>query len=438
MGLNKNVVNVVGAGLAGSELAYQLAKNNINVKLYEMRPIKMTDAHKTNNFAELVCSNSLRSTDITNAVGLLKYEMAEFGSLIIEAANYASIPAGGSLAVDRDIFSSYISNKISNHPNIEIIREEVTKINLDEYTVIAAGPLASDKLFDEIKQLLNQEHLHFFDAIAPIIERDSINMDVCYIKNRYDKGEAAYINCPMDEEEYNKFYEELINAKKAAPKDFEKNVFEGCMPVEAMASRGQKTLLFGPLKPVGLEKEDGSRPHAVVQLRQDDASKKMYNIVGFQTSLTWGEQKRIINLIPGLEKANIIRYGVIHRNTYIESPEVLNSSFQVKNYPKLFFAGQISGVEGYVESAASGINVAVQLVNLINNNELKPLPKETIMGSMSHYISTPNKSFAPINANFGIIPELNFKHKKKERKELYVKRAKEALEQFKDELTWII
>lgn len=434
----KEIVNVIGAGLAGSELAYQLANNNIKVKLYEMRPIKMTEVHKTNNFAELVCSNSLRSTDINNAVGLLKYEMEQFGSLIIEAAKYAKLPAGGSLAVDRDIFSSYISEKINNHPNIEIIREEVTKINLDEYTVIAAGPLASDKLFTEIKSLLKQEHLHFFDAIAPIIEKDSINMDICYIKNRYDKGEAAYINCPMNEKEYEHFYHELINAKRSAPKDFEKNVFEGCMPVEAMAMRGEKTLLFGPLKPVGLEKPDGQRPYAVIQLRQDDASQKMYNIVGFQTSLTWGEQKRIISLIPGLKDANIIRYGVIHRNTYIESPEVLNAAFQVKTYPKLFFAGQISGVEGYVESAASGINVALQIKNLINNGKAIPLPETTIMGAMAKYISTPNKSFAPINANFGIIPELTIKHKKKERKELYVKRALEDLTKFKEAILWNI
>lgn len=435
---DKNVVNIIGAGLAGSELAYQLANQNIKVKLYEMRPVKMTEAHQTENFAELVCSNSLRSTDINNAVGLLKYEMEQFNSLIIEAAKYAQIPAGGSLAVDRVNFSNYISQKLINHPNIEIIREEVTKINLDEYTVIAAGPLASDKLFEEIKSLLNQNHLHFFDAIAPIIEKDSINMDVCYVKNRYDKGEAAYINCPMNEEEYNIFYNELINAKTSAPRDFEKNVFEGCMPVEVMANRGVQTLLFGPLKPVGLEMPNGKRPHAVIQLRQDDAASQMYNIVGFQTSLTWGEQKRIINLIPGLENANIVRYGVIHRNTYIESPEVLNASFQVRNYNKLFFAGQISGVEGYVESAASGLNVAIQITNLINNQELKPLPEVTMMGAMAKYISTKNKSFAPINANFGIIKELEFKHKKKERKSLYVQRAVDALNEFKGDIVWNI
>lgn len=431
-------VNVIGGGLAGSELAYQLAKQNIKVKLYEMRPIKMTEVHKTNNFAELVCSNSLRSTDIHNAVGLLKHEMEEFDSLIIKAANYAQIPAGGSLAVDRDNFSAYISNELLKSDNIEIIREEVKNINLDEYTVIAAGPLASDDLFNEIKSILNQGHLHFFDAIAPIIEKDSIDMDVCYIKNRYDKGEAAYINCPMTKDEYSHFYNELVNAKRSAPKDFEKNVFEGCMPVEVMADRGEQTLLFGPLKPVGLEKEDGTRPYAVVQLRQDNAASSMYNIVGFQTSLTWGEQKRIINLIPGLDKANILRYGVIHRNTYIESPEVLNSSFQVKNHPNLFFAGQISGVEGYVESAASGINVAVQLANLIKNNELAPFPPHTMMGAMANYISTTNSSFAPINANFGIMPELGFKHKKKERRALYAERSIKELSDFKDELKWTI
>lgn len=429
-------VNIIGAGLAGSEAAYQLANQNIKVKLYEMRPVKMTDAHQTDMFAELVCSNSLRSDDINNAVGLLKYEMEEFGSLIIQAAKYAQLPAGGSLAVDRINFSKYIQDKINNHPNIEVIREEVININLDEYTIVAAGPLASDSLFKHIQGLLHQDHLHFFDAIAPIIEKDSIDMNVCYLKNRYDKGKAAYINCPMSEAEYDLFYNELLVAERVAPKGFEKNVFEGCMPVEVIASRGRETLTFGPLKPVGLETPEGIRPYAVIQLRQDDAASSMYNIVGFQTSLTWGEQKRIINLIPGLDKANIIRYGVIHRNTYIESPEVLNNSFQVKDHPKLFFAGQISGVEGYVESAASGLNVAIQLTNLINNNRLTPLPETTMMGAMSRYISIPNASFKPINANFGIIPELGYKHKKKERRAIYATRAITDIKTFKDGFRW--
>lgn len=426
-------INIIGAGLAGSEAAYQLAKRNIKVKLYEMRPIKLTEAHKTGNFAELVCTNSLRSNDITNAVGLLKYEMEELDSLIIRAARHAEVPAGGSLAVDREEFSKYIENELLKFKNIEVVNEEVTKINEDEITIIATGPLTSSDLFKEIQSLIGLNQLHFFDAVAPIISKDSINMDVCYLKNRYDKGEAAYINCPMTKDEYEVFYNELINAKTVAPKDFEKNVFEGCMPVEVMAKRGVQTLTFGPLKPVGLEKPNGDRPYAVIQLRRDDALNEMYNIVGFQTSLTFGEQKRIINLIPGLEKANIIRYGVIHRNTYIESPQVLNNSFQVVNKPNIFFAGQISGVEGYVESAASGLNVAIQIASLLNNNKLSPLPETTVLGSMARYVSTTNKSFVPMNANFGLLPSLDFKHRKNERKQMYATRSLEDLNKFKEE-----
>lgn len=423
-------INIIGAGLAGSEAAYQLLKRGYKVRLYEMRPKKMTEAHKTNNFAELVCTNSLRSNDIKNAVGLLKHEMKMLDSLIIEAANYAKVPAGGSLAVDRLMFSKYIEEKLLTFNNLEVIREEVKEINKDELTIIATGPLTSSKLFTNIQKLIGENELHFFDAVAPIVEKDSINMDICYLKNRYDKGEAAYINCPMNEEEYKRFHSELINAKTVAPKDFEKNVFEGCMPVEVMAKRGEKTLTFGPMKPVGLETPDGKRPYAVVQLRRDDALNEMYNIVGFQTSLTFGEQKRIIRLIPGLENVKISRYGVIHRNTYIESPKVLNSSYQVINYPNIFFAGQISGVEGYVESAASGLNVALQIDSLLTNNKLNPLPKETIIGAMGRYIETPNKNFVPMNANFGLLEPLNFKHYKKDRKELYAKRAIEALNNY--------
>lgn len=424
------IVNIIGAGLAGSEAAYQLLKRGHKVRLYEMRPVKMTEAHKTENFAELVCTNSLRSDDITNAVGLLKHEMETLDSLIIKAAKHARVPAGGSLAVDRDDFSIYIQNKLLEFDNLEVIREEVKEIPKDGITIIATGPLTSSDLFKNIQQLIGLNQLHFFDAVAPIISKESINMDVCYLKNRYDKGEAAYINCPMNKEEYETFYKELLNAKKVAPKDFEKNVFEGCMPVEVMASRGFQTLTFGPMKPVGLERNEEDRPYAVVQLRRDDALNEMYNIVGFQTSLTWGEQKRVIGLIPGLENVDIIRYGVIHRNTYIESPKVLNDSFQVINNPNIFFAGQISGVEGYVESAASGLNVALQVNSLIKNDKLIPLPKDTILGSMARYIKTPNKNFVPMNANFGLLDSLDFKHKKKERKELYVKRAVDALNEF--------
>lgn len=428
------MVKIVGAGLAGSEAAYYLANKGIKVKLYEMRPTKMTPAHTSGNFAELVCSNSLRSNDIHNAVGLLKEEMRAFHSLIIEAAHYAEVPAGSSLAVDRLLFSTYIENKIRNHPMIEVIHEEVKKINPDELTIIAAGPLASDDLSKSIQELFHLDHLHFFDAIAPIIDAKSINMDIAYLKSRYDKGEAAYINCPMTEEEYNLFYDAVIHAKKVEIKGFEHNVFEGCMPFEEMAERGKETLLYGPMKPVGLEQEGKKRPFAVVQLRQDDAAKSMYNIVGFQTHLTWDEQRKVIRMIPGLENADILRYGVMHRNTYLESPKLLNSSYQSKQYPNLFFAGQMSGVEGYVESAASGLNVAIQVSSLIQNNTLKQLPKETMMGAMSNYISSENKSFVPMNANWGLIPPLEVSHKKKSRKELYVERARLALKTYMEEM----
>ena len=432
------MVKIIGAGLAGCEAAYYLANQGIDVKLYEMRPKVKTPAHQTDDFAELVCSNSLRSNDIQNAVGLLKREMQSFNSLIMEAAYYAEVPAGSSLAVDREMFSGYIEDKIKHHPNIEVVEEEVIDIDLDTYTIVAAGPLASDDLFLTISKLLDQEHLHFFDAIAPIIDASSIDMNTCYLKSRYDKGEAAYINCPMDKDTYEAFYDALMNADKVEHKDFENNVFEGCMPVEVMASRGRETLLYGPLKPVGLEVEGKDKPHAVIQLRQDDYSKTMYNIVGFQTHLTWPAQKRVIHMIPGLEKAEIVRYGVMHRNTYIESPKVLNESFQCKKYSKLFFAGQISGVEGYVESAASGLNAAIQVASILKNNDLRPLPKETMMGAMAHYISSYNRSFVPMNANLGLFPELGYKHKKKERKMLYAERSLKQLEAFKEANSWII
>ena len=429
-----NMVKIIGAGLAGVEAAYYLANKNVQVKLYEMRPKKMTPAHQTGDFAELVCSNSLRSNDINNAVGLLKYEMEQFDSIIIKAAKYAQVPAGSSLAVDRVLFSNYIKDKILNHPNIEVIYDEFEEINQDELTIICAGPLASQSLSLSIQKLFEQEHLHFFDAIAPIIDAKSINMDIAYLKSRYDKGEAAYINCPMTKEEYDLFYQAILDSKEVFIKDFENNVFEGCMPFEVMAKRGYETLLYGPMKPVGLEIEGKKRPYAVVQIRQDDASKSMYNIVGFQTHLTFDSQKKVIKLIPGLENANILRYGVMHRNTYIESPKVLNASYQAKEYPNLFFAGQMSGVEGYVESAASGLNAAIQVHRLISKKALKPLPVDTMIGAMARYISTPNKSFVPMNANLGLLFPLEIKHKKKERKELYVKRSIEALKIYVEEL----
>jgi methylenetetrahydrofolate--tRNA-(uracil-5-)-methyltransferase len=426
------MVKVIGAGLAGSEAAYYLANQGIKVRLYEMRPKKMTPAHQTGHFAELVCSNSLRSNDIHNAVGLLKFEMTELGSLIMASAHQASVPAGSSLAVDRDLFSGYIEDKIKHHPNIEVIDEEVTKIDPKEITLVCAGPLASEALSQSIHELFHQDHLHFFDAIAPIIEASSINMEIAYLKSRYDKGEAAYINCPMNQEEYEAFYHAMMDAKKVEVKDFENNVFEGCMPVEVMAERGIETLLYGPLKPVGLEQPGKRRPHAVVQLRQDDASASMYNIVGFQTHLTWDEQKKIIRMIPGLENANILRYGVMHRNTYLESPKMLNAGYQSMAYPNVFFAGQISGVEGYVESAASGLNAAIQVSRHIKGLPIRPLPVETMMGAMARYISTPNQSFVPMNANLGLFPPLDFKHKKANRKAFYAERSLLALKQYKE------
>ncbi len=428
------MTKIIGAGLAGVEAAYYLANHGIDVTLYEMRPHKMTPAHQTGNFAELVCSNSLRSDDIKNAVGLLKKEMETIGSLVMQAARHASVPAGSSLAVDRKLFSSFIMDKLEHHPRITIVREEVKDIDLNTPTIVCAGPLVSDDLSSYLQKLLHQSYLHFYDAIAPIIDADSINLDIAYLKSRYDKGEAAYINCPMTKAEYEAFYDALIHAETVSVKGFENNVFEGCMPFETMASRGHDTLLYGPMKPVGLEVEGREKPYAVVQLRQDDAAKQMYNIVGFQTHLTWPEQKRIIQMIPGLENAKILRYGVMHRNTYIESPKVLNNGYQVKDHSNLFIAGQISGVEGYVESAASGLNAAIQLVRVIQGKEINPLPRETMMGAMAHYISTSNQSFVPMNANLGLFPELGFKHYKKERKELYAGRSLVALDQYLEEL----
>lgn len=422
------MIKIIGAGLAGSEAAWYLANQGYKVKLYEMRPVKMTPAHQTSNFAELVCSNSLRSNDPHNAVGMLKNEMMTIGSLIMEAAYQKEVPAGSSLAVDRVGFSAYVTEKIKQHPNIEVIHEEVIDIDIDDYTIIASGPLTSDVLSSKIQQLFDAKQLHFFDAVAPIIDGETINYDIAYLKSRYDKGEAAYINCPMTKEQYDHFYDELMGAERATLKDFEVNVFEGCMPVEIMASRGRETLLFGPLKPVGLE-HNNNRPYAVVQLRQDDAAHTLFNIVGFQTNLKWGEQKRIIRLIPGLENADIVRYGVMHQNTYLESPNILNGCYQSKQYPKLFVAGQISGVEGYIESAASGLSAAYHMSQLLKGRDIKPFPPTTMIGAMAYYVSTPNKSFNPINANLGILPALE-KHKKADRKRLYAERAKQALEDF--------
>lgn len=429
---------VIGAGLAGSEAAWQIAERGIQVELYEMRPKKMTPAHKTQNFAELVCSNSLRANAITNGVGLLKEEMRRLNSLIIQCADQTQVPAGGALAVDRDKFSELITEKIKNHPNITVIAEELKEIpKVTHPVIVATGPLTSDSLSEDIKKYTNQEGLYFYDAAAPIIEKDSINMDVVYLKSRYDKGEAAYLNCPMTKEEFTNFYNELVNAEVAPLKEFEKEIyFEGCMPFEEMAKRGEKTLLFGPMKPVGLEDpKTNKRPYAVVQLRQDNAEGTLFNIVGFQTHLKWGEQKRIINMIPGLEEASIVRYGVMHRNTYLNSPTLLKRTYQLKDKENIYFAGQMTGVEGYVESAASAIVAALNAINNVNGKEII-FPTETMIGSMANYIvDATSKNFQPINANFGIIKPLEERIKdKKEKYTKYAERALEILEKFKENI----
>ena len=432
--MEKKVI-VIGAGLAGSEAAWQLAKRGVNVDLYEMRPKKMTPAHKTQNFAELVCSNSLRANNITNAVGLLKEEMRRLDSLIIKCADATQVPAGGALAVDRDKFSEMITETIKNHPNINVIEEEITQIPKGDIpVVVATGPLTSDVLSQDIRTYTKQEGLYFYDAAAPIIEKDSIDMNKVYLKSRYDKGEAAYLNCPMTKDEFFNFYNALITAEAAPLKEFEKEIyFEGCMPFEEMAKRGEKTLLFGPMKPVGLEDpKTDKRPYAVVQLRQDNSEGTLYNIVGFQTHLKWGEQKRIINLIPGLENANIVRYGVMHRNTYLNSPQLLEKTYKLKEEKNIYFAGQMTGVEGYVESAASGI---VAALNALYNQEDKQIifPTETMIGAMANYIvDNTSKNFQPMNANFGIIKPLPERIKdKKEKYERYANRSLEILENFK-------
>lgn len=428
-------INVIGAGLAGSEAAYQIAKKGINVNLYEMRPVKNTPAHHTDKFAELVCSNSLRGNQLTNAVGVLKEEMRQLDSLIIRAADNARVPAGGALAVDRHDFAGYITDTLRNHPNITVMNEEITKIP-DGPTIIATGPLTTQSLTQEIINITGEEQLYFYDAAAPIIEKDSIDMDKVYLKSRYDKGDAAYLNCPMTEEEFDRFYEALIQAEVVPLKEFEKEIyFEGCMPFEVMAERGKKTLLFGPMKPVGLEDpKTGKRPYAVVQLRQDDAAGTLYNIVGFQTHLKWGAQKEVISLIPGLENVDIVRYGVMHRNTFINSPNALKETYQLKSRNDLFFAGQMTGVEGYVESAASGLIAGINASKLVSNLEPIVFPRETIIGSMAYYIThaNNNKNFQPMNANFGLLATLEKRIKdKKERYEKLANRALKHLDSFK-------
>ncbi|OOG27364.1 FADH(2)-oxidizing methylenetetrahydrofolate--tRNA-(uracil(54)-C(5))-methyltransferase TrmFO [Enterococcus innesii] len=430
-------INVIGAGLAGSEAAWQAAQAGVAVKVYEMRPKKSTEAHHTNNFAELVCTNSLRGNNLTNAVGVLKEEMRRLDSVIITSADKTAVPAGGALAVDRDDFSELVTKRVKEHPLVTVIEEEITEIP-DGITVIATGPLTSEPLSKAIQAFNGSEGFYFYDAAAPIVDKSTINMDKVYLKSRYDKGEAAYLNCPMNEEEFYAFREALVNAEVAPLKEFEKEkFFEGCMPIEVMAGRGPKTMLFGPMKPVGLEDpKTGKRPYAVIQLRQDNAAASLYNIVGFQTHLKWGEQKRVFRMIPGLEEAEFVRYGVMHRNSFMNSPELLQQTYQSKKREDLFFAGQMTGVEGYVESAASGLMAGINAAKLAKGEAPIIMPQETTIGSMAYYIThAEGKHFQPMNANFGLLPELPERIRdKKSRYEALANRALAALEKAKEQL----
>ena len=415
-------INVIGGGLAGSEAAYQIAKRGIKVRLYEMKPIKFSPAHSNENLAEIVCSNSLKSNLLTNACGLLKEELRRLDSLLIKCADETAVPAGQALAVDRDEFSKLVTKKIEENENIEIIKEEVTTIP-DGITIIATGPLTSDALSSEIAKLTGEEKLFFYDAAAPIVTKESIDMNNAFTADRYGKGDSDYINCPMTKEEYELFYNELINAEVTNKHEFEKGtLFEGCLPIDEMARRGLQTLTYGPLKPVGFDK----KYYAVVQLRQDNKEGTLYNLVGFQTNLKFGEQKRVFSMIPALKNAEFVRYGVMHRNTYINAPKLLDNTFNLKG-TKIFFAGQISGVEGYVESIASGMVAAINAVQMIEKKEKIVVTEETRIGALSTYISTENKNFQPMNANFGI---LNCDKKIKDKVQKYTYLAERSLAHF--------
>ena len=429
-------VTVIGAGLAGSEAALQLAKRGIKVKLYEMRPKKNTGAHKTEKCAEFVCSNSLGSYDITNASGLLKKEMELLGGELIKIAYDSQIPAGNALAIDREGFSERVTQKISQSPNITLIRDEITEIP-DSPTIIASGPLTSEGLSESIKFFTQNEHLFFFDAIAPIVEAESINFDIAFWQNRYNKGDAAYINCPMNKEQYEKFYQILTTAPRIELKDFEKDAkfFESCLPVEVLASRGIDTLRFGPMKPIGLiDPRTEIENYAVVQLRQDNSAKTLFNLVGFQTNLKWSSQKELIHSIPGLENANIVRYGVMHRNTFINSPKVLNPTLQTRNRKDLFFAGQLTGTEGYTESIASGLLAGINMSRYLDKKELLLLPKATMLGALTQYIKDPlHEKFQPINSNWGIVEKIELPKKERKNKKLKAELiSKRSIEYFQN------
>jgi methylenetetrahydrofolate--tRNA-(uracil-5-)-methyltransferase len=425
----KDCIHVIGAGLAGSEAAYQIAKRGVQVKLYEMKPRHFSPAHKQETFAELVCTNSLRSDQLENAVGLLKEELRMFDSLIMRCADQTRVPAGGALAVDRDKFSALVTEEITKNERIEIIKERVEKIPEDGITIIATGPLTQGGLNDEIKKYVGQEYMHFFDASAPIVTVDSVDMSKAFKASRYGKGEDDYINCPMEQEEYETFYQALIEAEVVVLKDFEDlTVFEGCMPVEVMAQRGKETMRFGPLKPVGLmNPHTGKEPYAVVQLRQDNSEGTLYNIVGFQTHLKWGEQKKVFALIPGLENAEFIRYGVMHRNTFIHSPNTLNHYYRMIENERIYFAGQITGVEGYVESCGSGLVAGINASLQFKGEEPLDFPRITALGALAHYISDPSvRNFQPMNVNFGIMEKLDQRIRDKKAKNLEI--AKRSLE----------
>ena len=430
----KDFINVIGGGLAGCEAAYQISKRGINVRLYEMKPIKYSPAHSNSDLAEIVCSNSFKSNLLTNACGLLKEELRMLDSLLIKIADETSVPAGQALAVDREEFSRKVTEYIENLDNVEIIKEEVTEIPDDAVTIIATGPLTSDVLFEKISKIVGNNELHFYDAAAPIIEKSSVDMNIAFIGDRYGKGEADYINLPMNKEEYENFWNELVNAEVVELHSFEKReIFEGCMPVEVMAKRGIDTLRYGPLKPVGFDDpRTGRRPYALVQLRQDNSVGSLYNMVGFQTNLKFGEQKRVFSMIPGLQNAEFVKYGVMHRNTYINSTQILNNVYQMKNNKNVFFAGQITGVEGYVESIASGLLAGINAVNYMKNEEKIIFPVETMIGALTDYISTPNEKFQPMNANFGILPKLP--EKIKDKQERYKKLSDRAINIMKENI----
>lgn len=429
-------INVIGAGLAGCEAAMQIAARGIEVHLYEMKPAKKSPAHKSDMFGELVCSNSLKAMRLESAAGLLKEEMRRLNSFLMKCADKCRVPAGGALAVDRDEFSKLVTDGIKNQPNIKVINEEITEIPNDAVTIIATGPLTSDRLAEAVKQSFGGS-LSFFDAAAPIVTAESIDKEFAFCASRYDRGgEDDYINCPMNKAEYEIFYNALVNAERAPLHDFDVNnpkVYEGCMPVEVMAQRGENTLRFGPMKPVGLvDPKTGHRPWAVLQLRKENSSGTMYNLVGFQTNLKFPEQKRVFSLIPALHNAEFVRFGVMHRNTFINSPQVLNSDYSVKENKFLFFAGQITGVEGYMESAASGIVAGINACRVLQGGKLLSFPKETMIGALSDYISDRSvKKFQPMGANFGILPELeNRPRDKKERGAAYSKRALDILDEY--------